>query len=617
MTMRGLALSVIGVALFVAAAAADAAPVAKLTVGVETGPAPAVFRFGGGVWRAPKAMRLAEPLLLNLGEGGAVRAALAWEVLAKATRVDDLPRLLAEYPLNGFLADRARAGGTVIVTLDAMPRFLARNRSEARLADGPAWARSALADPAGWAAVTEHVVRHFRDLGVDAIYEVWNEPDHAFGGGVEDYVELYKATVVGARRADPGARIAGPSLSDWTAGAPGGGRWVERFLDLAARTPAPEVGLDRLPVDALTYHVFYRVPANHHARVAEEARRWLDARGYRDAEIICSEWNIAAEPPYPEGDLNGTFPGAAHVGATLIAMARAGIDRQTFQMMVDPGGEGYSGGVLTPAGAPRAAFHAFALAAEAARGRKLAVTSDTAHVDAAAFRDGDRIALLVAAFPPTELMLARDAFEPTALENPALLQEVNAAGADRLERFLFRDGPAPDVSPEARAALDRTRAAVRAGLAAREPWRQGGTVEVSLPRQGLRVLSHRAIDQASAADPRALAAIDAEINALLRRRLPEAMAALEAAAGDPVAQAYGASVRERLDGRAAKARATGAVAEVIARADAIWFEPASRRLAEAMQADAARLDRAPPRVEGDRLSFAVAPYALHLIVLAP
>ena len=45
------------------------------------------------------------------------------------------------------------------------------------------------------------------------------------------------------------------------------------------------------------------------ARLAAEARALPAANGY-DAASTCSEWNVAAEPPYPGGDLNGSWPGA-------------------------------------------------------------------------------------------------------------------------------------------------------------------------------------------------------------------------------------------------------------------------------------------------------------------
>lgn len=64
------------------------------------------------------------------------------------------------------------------------------------------------------------------------------------------------------------------------------------------------------------------------ARLAAEARALPAANGY-DAALICSEWNVAAEPPYPGGDLNGSWPGAR----ALIAAQR----ERTFAEVQDGG----------------------------------------------------------------------------------------------------------------------------------------------------------------------------------------------------------------------------------------------------------------------------------------
>lgn len=589
---------------------ARAEPTATVSLG-EPLEAEAPMAFGGGVWRVPKVARVAEPALLALGEGGTWRAALAWEVLAAARSPEDVTRLLQDYPLNGFLADRAAAGGRIIITLDAMPRFLARERSDEKLADGPLWARSATDDLAGWADVVFRVAEHFRSLGIDATYEVWNEPDHSFRGGIEDYMALYRATVLGARRADPQARIAGPALSDWTA-AIDGERWVAAFLRRAAETPLPDLGLDRLPVDALTYHSFNRVPGRHHARVADEARALLARYGY-DAELICSEWNVAAEPPYPEGDLNGTWPGAVHAGATLIAMAEAGVQAQVFQMAVDPGTQGYSAGVLTAAGTPRPVWQAFDMAQEAARGTAFAAASDDGVVSALAFRDGDRLAVLLAVFPPTDLMLARDSMEPVALTDPVLFATITRAGTPALADYFLRGGAMPEMPPDAAAALKAGRAAFVADQAAREVWRSGGTVRLLLPGPA-RLVAHRVLDETTAIPADKVARADDRTNALLRDLLGQVETDLRALMADGKgadARRYGDALADRLDGRDVLTGADPALVDV----DRSWIEPAQARLLDLAeeqrrQTVLAVADSAPSA----EVTLAVRPYSLHLLV---
>lgn len=587
-----------------------AEPVATVVVGSETG-IRAPVAFGGGVWRVPKVARLAEPSLLALGEGGTWRAALAWEVLAAARNLEEVSELLRAYPLNGFLADRAAAGGEIMITLDAMPRFLARERSEAKLADGPVWARSAPADLDGWSDVVSRIVSHFQSLGIDAIYEVWNEPDHSFRGGIDDYMALYRATVLGARRVDPDARIAGPSLSDWTASIDGE-RWVAAFLRRAAKMPLPELGMDRLPVDALTYHSFNRVPGRHHARVAEEARALLAANGY-DAALICSEWNVAAEPPYPEGDLNGTWPGSAHAGATLIAMTEAGIAGQVFQMAVDPGSEGYSAGVLTAAGTPRPVWHAFDIAAAAALGLVLDLSSDDEVVSALAFRHSNKVSVFLAVFPPTDLMLARDAMESVALDDPKLFAEILGAGTQSLAGYFLDGQEMPDVSEPAAQALQSGRKAFVADQAKREGWRDGGTVRVVLP-SAMRLAEHRVLDETTAISAKEISRQDAQTNALLRELLGRTEAYLRAliANGQSVdARRYGDALANRLDGRDVLDINNTVLSEI----DRAWVEPVQERL-WGMIVD--QRERTGVAVRGAELAkvldIRVRPYSLHLLI---
>ncbi|EEW24165.1 GH39 family glycosyl hydrolase [Rhodobacter ferrooxidans] len=591
----------------------QAGPVAEVEVQAAPGPTPTTFGFGGGVWRVPKVARLAEPLLTALGEGGTWRVALAWEVLAAAERPEDVTRLLQSYPLNDFLEARARAGGQIIVTLDAMPRFLARETGTKPLADGPLWARSATDDLAGWADVAERVARHFHGLGISAIYEVWNEPDHAFRGSLDDYVALYRATALGVLRADPGGRIAGPALSDWGS-VIHGERFVAGFLARAAATPLPELGLDRLPVDAVTYHAFSRVPGRHHARVLAEARGMLAAAGYGTVPLICSEWNVAAQPPYPEGDLNGTYPGAAHAAATMIAMAGAGLAGQVFQMAVDPGSAGYSAGVLTAAGTPRPVWHAFDMAAEAARlGPARAANSSDPVVQVAAFHGGSQLAVLLAVMPPTDLMLARDAMEPVAFDQPDVFSAIVAAGPESLAAFMFRNGEVPQgLSPAAVAALKAGREVLRTDQAAREPWRNGGTVHLVLP-EPMQLVSHRVLDASTAATPESIAQSDRDTNTALRDLLGLAEHALRdqmTTANETSLRRYGDALAQRLDGRAELA-GNAALAQI----DQEWVVPVQTRLADLLAAQRARTVRPVTDASDQKtLDLAVEPYSVHLLL---
>ncbi|MGH1454770.1 MAG: GH39 family glycosyl hydrolase [Paracoccaceae bacterium] len=593
---------------------AETGATAHLTLGGASNATARVFAFGGGVWRVPKVMRLAEPTLEALGHGGTTRAALAWELLAQAKSPEHAAQLLQSYPLNAFLKNHAAKGGTVIITLDATPLFLAMDRSAKQLADGPAWAKSPIASEQGWADLTTVIVRHFKSLGINAIYEVWNEPDHALRGSVKDYIRLYRATTLGARRADPRARIAGPAVSDWMSVTSDGRRFVADFIAGAAQTPVPQLGLNRLPVNALTYHSFNRVPGEHHARVMADMRALMQAAGYKMPPVYNTEWNIAAEPPYPEGDLNGVFPNAAHIGATLIAMANAGLRGQVFQMMVDPGGDGYHAGVLTAAGTPRAAYHAFALARPLAAGQLHRVETDSAVVTAMASKRGNKTHVLVAVFPPTDLMLIRNAMEETAMSRPALFRALSKLPPKRLLSF-FNGGKNPASGAEAEA-LNRGRARYATAQITREAWRNGGTITLTLPAAA-RLSAHQVIDKSTAPQSGHIRAEDAKTKSQLETALRDLTPKLRSfGMKESAVRQYGEELGARVDGRQALAQAQGQIKSDLTALDQQWVAPAQARIAALAQAQSARLARPVQGGTARRFTIKTQAYGLHLLTFS-
>jgi hypothetical protein len=510
---------------------------------------PATFHYGGGVWRYPQLFGSIEPEILDLRGGGTYRAALAWEVLAASRDLPDLRRKLASYRLNAFLQAVRQRGSRIIVSLDATPRWLSANRSEERFHDGPAWARYPPRDLSRWADLVQAVVEHFNGrIGLDAIYEVWNEPDGSFKGTVEQYFALYRASVLGARRADPRARIAGPAVSDWTAPKTLGGKrsqdgsvLLERFIRWAGGTPLPELGLDRQPIDVLTWHGFYRNPvSDHYTTVVGFVRGWLRSAGYTDTELVVDEWNIAAAPPYPEGDLNASDVGAAYVAASVIAMDQAGIDGQVFQMMVDPGTEGYSGGTFTPAGVPRPNFQVFRLLSRL-EGAQLEASSGDDWVRAAAFASDRHLYVLLAVCVPTDLMFLRSRLEGLALRDPAADAEIRAIRGKDLFELLSRGGAPPrGLSAGARRAIADTQEGHAAYRTKRDGW--SGAVRIRVELAGPAVApsaTHYAIDASSTISAQTIERDSARIRQVARRGAERSRAELErAGVSEPIQRAF-------------------------------------------------------------------------------
>ena len=589
-----------------AAHAADVSPrqvtVQLSTASIASAPARSVG-FSGNIWLTPQAFgNGVADTILQMPHAGLTRVSLGDQLLSKATSLDDLKQRLAAFPLDDFLRRYKAQGGRVLLILDGTPRWLASNTSTALVSgpNQPMFRMSAENNDAGWADVVQAVVSHFNgSLQLDAYYEAWNEPNYYYQGSVAQFLNQYRASVLGARRADPKAMIGGPGVSELTGVTTAGTsvqstaskvevvrellgqRYLMRqFLDYAATTPLPELGLKRLPVDFVSFHAFYQEPSRFYAAAIPYIRATLSADGFpSDTPIINTEWNLAAVPPYPEGDLNATQVGAAYDAVSLMAMGEAGTAAQSFQMYVDPGVPGYSGGMFTPEGLALANFHAFQLFSML-RGSQLGVTSSDPWVRACAFRDARTVYVLVASAVPTPVMIQSTQAVLDQLENAKFEQSLLNAG---LAQAIALGQPLPAAQAQQAQALQAaSQRAVQAetDLAARS----GGplTLEVDAsafggaPRSASRYVidSHDAnlAPQLPSAAPRlqALAQLQATLPTLLQNALINAgmtSAAASQVAGDLV---QGVSLDSALSDASAgnSAAVQAAVQAVIANAQA-------------------------------------------------
>lgn len=418
---------------------------------VGSGGVPRVLGFSGNVWYTPEAFGAGlDQRILGMPRPGLLRFSLGDQVLQHATSMEDLQRRLDNLGLNEFLRKFHANGGRVLIGIDGMPRWASSNPSTAirKGTNLPMFRGSAPADYALWSLIVETAVQHFNGkLKLNAYYEAWNEPNFYYSGTNEQFMRQYTATVLGARRADPNALVGGPAVSELVGATTGGesaqteadklriaGQMLDhrylmhQFLQHAARTPLPEVGLARLPVDFFSWHSYYVDPTRHYELTVPYIRKALKANGYSvNTPLFVTEWNIAPDLPYPEGDLNATEVGAAYAAATLIAMHEAGVDAQTYQMFVDPGVPGHYGGMFTNWGVPRASFQAFRLFSML-RGQQVRTRSSDRWVKTVAFADGDTLYLLVASLVPSAKMLVNDDATLKNLPN------------EEFTRSLVRDG---------------------------------------------------------------------------------------------------------------------------------------------------------------------------------
>jgi hypothetical protein len=583
---------------------------------------PPVMEFGGGVWRIPKVMPWVAPSILDLRTGGGTyRAALSWEVLAASSDFNDLKARLNSYRLNDFLKQVKAKGAKIIISLDGMPKWLAQDKSETKMADGPAWAKSVPSSAEQWSAIVQAVVQHFNgELGLDAYYEVWNEPDWSLRGSVDQYLNLYKETVIGAKQADPKARIIGPALSDWMSPGKNKPFFLQSFFDYAARTPAPEVGLDRLPIDAVTWHSFYRDHATSYALAAKTIRGWLQQAGYpQQTPLILDEWNIAsAEPPYPEGDINGGYSGAVYVAATLMAMNEAKIDRQTYQMMVDPGAQGYSGGAFTAAGAPRPSFNAFRMFAWL-KGQALTVQSTQKWVRSVAFADGKHVYLIVAVAPPSDFMLGRGIVEALPIENPGAYEEMKKVKKEALAAFLLKNGSLPGgLSSDTTAALQKAREQLTQDRQERDSFKSGVTIQIALdPALGIKSNSlHAVFDRKHAPDAGEMDRATQDLTSVLKKSLEKAQQELNSAEVAPeLKQKYLQALKDNFDASAVIGSADPTGQAALKRADQALTQDFSARLATLDKAGLKRLTVDPVAIQNSMIELQSEGIALHYFVL--
>lgn len=189
-------------------------------------------------------------------------------------------------------------------------------------------------DPAKWARICEHVIRHYREGWADGFHynitywEIWNEPDDCYTakssamwkGTPEQYYELYSVTAKHLKKCfGDSIKVGGyghcglydydkdPDLEgidrfptfiedpDFDRGDTAGNfysftiSFMHEFFRYQKKTGAP--------IDFFSWHVYnrhettrkdFRVIANH----AQYCRNILDKYGYTNAEHHLNEWNL-------------------------------------------------------------------------------------------------------------------------------------------------------------------------------------------------------------------------------------------------------------------------------------------------------------------------------------
>ena len=357
---------------------------------------------------------------------GTIECYLIHPTITPSANLADLVKKLKEW--DELVLAIKRKGGNVVIEITGMPLWLSSNLSKAPLDQNnpePRAYHSPPKDYTQWSNMVQAIVNHFNnELGINARYKIWGEPDWAFWLGTEEeYFTLYKYSVLGAKRADPQAKIGGPSVGHWESvkkqplKKPGTDPMLYNFIKFCSNTPLPELGLKKLPIDFLVFHAFNVDPSStySYSLPVTKIRKWLKQCSYdENTEILIGEWNTWGT----DRVVNHIFSSRTHdtsftssyIIATLISMDKAGINSSSFAYLKDIlEGPEFSGdfGLFTKKNIIKPSYNAMNLLGMIGN-KKLGLHVDDPFIAAVASKDDTKISLLFSNFIPTGKMLRED-----------------------------------------------------------------------------------------------------------------------------------------------------------------------------------------------------------------
>jgi Glycosyl hydrolases family 39 len=316
----------------------------------RTGTLPTIYRAGSYLWYLPdpSAEKALDKFLLEQRVG--TIGILLDSVLESSKSMEDLAVRLSQW--DTIAKKVAAHGGEVLIEIWGMPLWLSSNPS-GKIDAGTFEAKSVAAssppkDFIAWSNLVYGIVDHFNNkLQLNCRYQIWMEPDLHWLGTEEEYLKLYKYSVMGAKKADPNAKIGGPGLASWD------GKFSRKktplsdnpsmynFMKYCSENGISELGLNRLPIDFIVWHLYNADPFNPFT-LSEPAviiRKWLAQFGYeKSTPLIIGEWNIWQEKkgkhPYfsPEHDTEIT---ASYIVAMVESMQKAGIASHMFTTLFE------------------------------------------------------------------------------------------------------------------------------------------------------------------------------------------------------------------------------------------------------------------------------------------
>ena len=183
-----------------------------------------------------------------------------------------------------------------VVELSFMPRKLAFNPRDLHVF----WYHPDVSPPKSWELwddMITHLAQHLVDrYGIEEVskwyFEVWNEPNIDFWGGIprqQSYFELYDHTARDLKRVSPRLRVGGPA----TAAA----AWVPAFLAHAAsmHVPVDFVSTHGYADDTVEnlFHSDEKIPQDDRVcRAVAKVRKEIDASPMPHLPLLWTEWNV-------------------------------------------------------------------------------------------------------------------------------------------------------------------------------------------------------------------------------------------------------------------------------------------------------------------------------------
>ncbi|NUO07478.1 MAG: hypothetical protein HUU08_02180 [Candidatus Brocadia sp.] len=377
----------------------------------------------------------------------------SWDFYPELLQCNSLKEFINKLPssnLSQWVKRTNDLGGECLIRLMPVPKWLWGKD------DG---FRNPPLDYDGWAKFVEGIVNYFNNqLHIDAKYVVWDEPDGFWHGTERDYLELYKHSVLGVKKANKQAKIGGPATSGFEGKINKGASIMPlmyNFIAYCSRTGLPELGMSRLPIDFIVWHVFDAVPISPGRYDLEvgKVKKWLTEFGYdANMEMNIGSWNALKN--YPSVGLSGRDNEflAAYIVSSILAMDKAGIQRHIFFNLFEDWiktdkktefiGEQ---GLITRSYVVKPAYNAFK-AMGMLKGKRLDVKLADPFLSAVISMDEQNMYLLISNFIPPDEMLKRSV-SVTLNVKGYRKTDLKRYGLDRtfLEELLNKRRPLEDI----------------------------------------------------------------------------------------------------------------------------------------------------------------------------